>query len=362
MKMSYKNNQSGLSLIELMIAMVLGLILLAATIQIFLSTKQSYRLSEAHAILQDNARVALEIMSRDIRSAGYTGCKAIENVKVHIIANDPVPSAMDEHTIVTGSNSETATSWSPALDGALGTVVAGTDVITLQKAATCGANLVGNLTSSSASIKVYSPNTCSIDADDVLMISDCEVAHVFKATTESKDNKNNQQTITHASNANQATHFCTSYPSLPHDGACKGGDAKLYGHDAELYTFSAVTYFIRLGTNGAPSLWRYDHTKATNSTNPAELIEGIEDMQITYGLDDDGDNLVDRTENAKTINDASDWDKVISAHISLLIQTLDNNLTTDGQVYTYNGDSRTGEDGRLRRVFNSTIVMRNRVQ
>jgi type IV pilus assembly protein PilW len=358
---NYNNNkQKGLTLIELMIALVLGLLLVAGVVQVFISNKQTSRVTEAQSRLQDNARFALEILTRDIRSAGYSGCRAIEKMNVNTIANAPVPATPTANTIITGSDAQ-ASSWSPAIPGALGTVVAGTDVITIQRGTSCGANLIGNVGSSNGNIQVFSPNTCSISAGDIVMIADCEDSHIFRASNVS--NGTGQETISHASNVNGSTHFCKSYPSgLPDPGACATGEAKLYGYDSELFKFSAVTYFIRLGANGAPALWVYDQTASAGGNNPSELVEGIENIQIEYGADDNDDDIVDRYETAKTITDAGDWDKVVSAQISILAQTLDTNLTTSNQKVTYNGAEQSWTDGRLRRVFTTTVAIRNRVQ
>lgn len=353
--------QKGLTLIELMIALVLGLLLVAGVIQIFVANKQTYRVTDAHSRLQDNARFALEILSRDIRSAGYSGCRAIERMNVNQIADAPVPAAMSVDTIITGSEADTTSTWSPALPGALGTVVGGTDVITLQRGTGCGATLTGNIGSSNGNVQIVAPNSCNISAGDILMIADCEDAHIFRATSISNPSGGTSQTIPHT-NGNQANHFCKSYGALPDPGACATGEAKLYNYDAELFKFSALTYFIRLGANGDPALWVYDQTSATGANNPSELVEGIENLQVLYGADDNDDDIVDRYETAKVINNATDWDKVISAKINVLAQTLDTNLTTSSQTVNFNGSTITGTEGRLRRVFSSTIAVRNRVQ
>lgn len=354
------NHQSGLTLIELMIALVLGLLLVAAATQIFISNQQTYRVTEAHARLQDNARFATEVLSRDIRAAGYSGCRTIENINVVTIAGAPIPANIDANTIISGSNAESATTWSPAVSGLLGTVVGGTDVITLQHAKGCGATLTGPIGSSNANIKVFAPNSCNLNANDVLMISDCTDAHVFRASSVSNESGGTQQNIAHAisSGSNQANHFCKSYASLPQSGSCGAGNAKLYGYDAELLTFSAVTYFIRLGAGGTPALWSYEVGSATAQ----ELVEGVENLQVLYGADDNNDDIVDRYVTAKVINDAADWDRVISAQISLLMATLEQNLTTEPQVVAYNGNNITGNDGRIRRVITTVVGVRNRVQ
>jgi len=299
-------------------------------------------------------------LSRDIRSAGYAGCRTIEKMNVNQIANAPVPIEISANTIITGSEATTATTWSPVLSGSLGTVVGGTDVITLQRGSSCGATLTGNVGSSNGNIKVIAPNSCNISAGDILMIADCEDAHVFRATNVS--NGTGTETVAHANNVNQSNHFCKSYTSPPTTGACITGTAKLYNYDAELFKFSALTYFIRLGTNGDPALWAYDQTAITGASNPSELIEGIENLQVLYGADDNNDDIVDRYVSAKVVDDATDWDKVISVQISVLAQTLDTNLTTSSQTVNFNGGTITGTEGRLRRVFSTTIAIRNRVQ
>lgn len=352
--------QKGLTLIELMIALVLGLILVAGVIQIFVANKQTYRVTEAQSRLQENARFALEVLTRDIRSAGYSGCRAIEKMNVNIIANAPVPTEMSVNTIIVGNEADSATTWNPSLPAGLGTVVGGTDVITLQHGTSCGATLDTNIDTSGA-IPVIGANSCKINVGDTLMIADCEDAHVFRASGIAIDT--NIQKISHDDGSNQTDNFCKSYSTTPPtSGACSTGESKLYSYDAEVFKFSALTYFIRLGANGEPALWAYNQTVATGASNPAELVEGIEDLQVLYGADDNDDDIVDRYETAKVINDANDWDKVISAQISILAQTLDTNLTTSNQSVDFNGETIVGADGRLRRVFSSTIAVRNRVQ
>lgn len=359
--MQKHKKQKGLTLVELMIAVVLGLILVAGVIQIFVANKQTYRVTDAQSRLQENARFALEVLTRDIRSAGYSGCRAIERMNVNQIAKAPVPSPMSENTIILGSEADSATSWSPALPIELGTVVGGTDVISLQHGTSCGAALNDNIGSTDGDIQIVAANSCRISANDILMIADCEDAHIFRASEVTT--VSDIQNINHDDRSNLADNFCKSYATTPPaSGACSAGESKLYNYDAEVFKFSALTYFIRLGANGDPALWAYDQSVITGASNPSELVEGIEDLQVLYGADDNDDDIVDRYVTAKVINDANDWDKVISAQINILAQTLDTNLTTSNQSVHFNGSTITGSDGRLRRIFSSTIAIRNRVQ
>ncbi len=67
-------NQSGMTLIEIMIAMVLGAFLIGGVIQIFLNTQRTYRMQENLSRMQENGRFALEFLSRDVRMADYRAC------------------------------------------------------------------------------------------------------------------------------------------------------------------------------------------------------------------------------------------------------------------------------------------------
>ncbi len=68
---SINSKQQGLTLIEIMIALIIGTFLLAGVIQIYLSTTQSYRMLENQSRLQENGRFAMDFMTRDIRQAGF---------------------------------------------------------------------------------------------------------------------------------------------------------------------------------------------------------------------------------------------------------------------------------------------------
>lgn len=66
--------QRGFGLIELMIAMVLGLLVMGAAFAVFQSNQRSFQANEGLNRIQESARVAYELISRDIRAAGGTAC------------------------------------------------------------------------------------------------------------------------------------------------------------------------------------------------------------------------------------------------------------------------------------------------
>lgn len=68
---SSNQHQEGFSLVEVLVALMISLFLIAGVIQLFIGSKQSYRFYDALSRIQENGRFALEAISRDIRMADY---------------------------------------------------------------------------------------------------------------------------------------------------------------------------------------------------------------------------------------------------------------------------------------------------
>ena len=66
-----KNKENGFTLVELLIAMTIGLIILTALSSTFLMQRKIYDVQEQVAEMVQNARAAMDMMSREIRMAGY---------------------------------------------------------------------------------------------------------------------------------------------------------------------------------------------------------------------------------------------------------------------------------------------------
>lgn len=73
------NRQSGLSLIELMVAITISSVLLLGVLQLFGDTSQTDKTSSALAQVQESGRIALEVIGADARRAGYQGCSSPSN-------------------------------------------------------------------------------------------------------------------------------------------------------------------------------------------------------------------------------------------------------------------------------------------
>ncbi|HEY7773914.1 MAG TPA: prepilin-type N-terminal cleavage/methylation domain-containing protein, partial [Marinagarivorans sp.] len=79
---------AGFSLIELMVAMLIGLIVLNGVIRVVINSKRSYLDNQAVSQIQENARFALDILGREIKIAGYFGCMPLDGGEAESSVSD----------------------------------------------------------------------------------------------------------------------------------------------------------------------------------------------------------------------------------------------------------------------------------
>ncbi|WJW75091.1 PilW family protein [Thiohalobacter sp. IOR34] len=340
--------QQGLTLVELMIAMTISLLLLGGVIQIFLSNKQTYRVQEGLSRVQENTRFAFSRISRDIRMVGFQGCSNLEQITPNIIASPPI--TLNLSTIVNGLDNV----GSGNAFGAL----AGTDTITLRSGSPSTVQLTGNMTADNANIQISS-NPDNFAAGDYLFITDCAQADLFRATSVSSGS--GMVTIAHANNMNTTNRL-----------------SKPYQTDAMLMRLNETSYFVRdtgaTDQSGNPIYGLYLRSGIGAAATDFLLVDGIQDLQITYGVnsDDSDDYSVDSYESAATLNTNSavapntdrlgiaDWSDVVSVRLSILAHTLED-VSPQTQPYSFNGTTVNNPgDRRLRRSFTTTITLRNR--
>jgi type IV pilus assembly protein PilW len=124
--------QCGLTLVEILVALVISAFLMAGVIQLFLGSKQTYRSHDALSRIQENGRFALETMSRDIRAAGYyptttttitTTTATVPPTTTTTTKVTPPPTwPSGSPTFITNNNSDLTLRW---FDGEVGSLDAG---------------------------------------------------------------------------------------------------------------------------------------------------------------------------------------------------------------------------------------------
>ncbi len=337
---SFPKRQAGLSLVELMIAITLSLLLIAGVLQIFLSSKQTYSTNNALSRVQESGRFAMDFLSQDIRNTGYKG-QCLDEPVIHGNIGSKASSGSSEalmslETPIYGwDNIESATALpqSPSI-----TPVTGTDAILIKLAAGPKEIDAANTNTTSNDTISLGSNTSGVAQHAITLISDAISCELFKNT------------------ATTNTTSIAKAPGSPWEHAYTGA--------IEVLPLQNATYYIRANANGRPnSLVR--QRLSSDSTQPIwiteELVDGVKDMQISYGIATGADKQVTRYDTADEVTADNNWDNVVAVRIDLLVESADTNVVPENQVIAFNSTNVTIENRRLAQVFSTTIGIRNRL-
>ena len=324
--------QNGMTLVEVLIAMVIGLFLLAGIVQVYLGNRVSFAFTNAIAETQENGRFALDIISQDLRSAGEWGCiqfdpDAPDNVNNTLTAATVPGFDLDFHDF-TGR---------PPIEGEEGGGLNGSDSLTI-RGGKPGQSNVETPFFTATSKKLRTRNTGRIEVGDIVLLARCGAndllidaeADVHRVAAIDATVGNDQRELSFASEKSQQ-----------------------FENDAVLIELQTVNYFIDAGASGQPALYRQEFGE-----QPQELVEGVEEMQILYGVDTDADQFPNQYQQANAV---ADFNEVVAAQIRLLMRSMDDNVTDNVSSYRFNGIVRIANDRHLRREFSATIALRNRI-
>ncbi len=389
--------ERGFTLVELMIAMIIGLIIVGAVVQLFAVNRSTYQVDEGLARIQENARFAIEFISRDLRMAGNTGCmvdaKPVNNlnkpadtpytdIDMNLTAGlwgfeSDASSPGDTVTLASSTPVNTTSGWTPALNTAFipPGAVPGSDAIVIFRLSGGGTPTVAPHNDSA---QVFAEPGGKFTAGQLAVITDCEHSSLFQITSVSASG--GQVNLTHAASGNPGN-VC---PNWGNPG-CEPGEQQ-YGEGSEIYSFEAVAYFVAAGASGEPALFQAAFQPSSSGAADAnytqqELVEGIESMQLLYGVDLDvspadiktgADGDPDDYMTAEEVAAGGLWNRVVAVRIGLLLRS--NNSTgtvtdTTKDINTYvlaGGDGNSGvtvdpfDDFRRRHVFNTTVTLRVR--
>jgi len=340
--MTQMNKQSGMSLLELMVAMGLGLFLISGVVNVFLSSKDSSQLETSLSRLQENGRVGLDLLVSDIRDANYIGCTSGQ-------ANLNVMATGASWTGVLGWERST-TGWSPTLPASLNGISAtnrlGSDVINVQHARPLNTPIAAAVVPGSVSVSVTNNPEC-VSKNDSVVIASCVTAHLFRVTNDPACD-GSATTFAYGAASNSITSIEPGYTV-----------------DDELLQFLDKTWYVRdTGRRRtALNIPVYSLFRIVNGIEN-EMVEGVEYLQILYGQELPSGNF-----RYVAAGDANlDMAEVVSMRVGMLMQSfepvrdardstayqvLDQSIDSTGTTYTHNGDLT------LRKVFQTTVLFRN---
>lgn len=329
MKRKTLHRQSGLTLVELMVATVLMLLVTMASVALFNVSSSSYRTVDAGQELQDNARFAFEIIGQAARSAGY-----------------------QERT-------------GPTATGDLTDRVFGPTVIDAWRVQ--GAN----------NAQLSGGSSLTIGANNGVNNSDALVVRFFGSNMPDPANP-------------AVPKFSGTFP-VP-DGSmidCSGRRVPYPGGSLDV---GVSAFFVKV-LNGEPELYclSWNANDATPSFSTSQIIRGVETFQVMYGVDTDADGIANRWISATADLDNPlalvNWNTVVAMRVGMVlrgpvgsaqVRTLKLDDLTDEEKYYFPlgkdftcgsscGSPEDGlrfapanpNDGRLRRAFATTFLFRN---
>jgi type IV pilus assembly protein PilW len=350
-------------MIELMVAMLIGLIILAAVSTVLVSSKKNYTTQDSRARLQENARFAMQFLVRDLRMAGYFGC-ADDVDSVRNTVNGTAGSAYSTNQPIQGSESKSE--WYPNTTPATlppSNMEANTDAIAIRYLDGSTAVNIEKPYMNTSAAALHTSGT-GLRVGEIVMVMDCSSAAVFQ--------------ISGPGQAGDAV----SSPIDHNTGVGTPGNAvkdlgKVYEGDAKIAKFYYASYYIRKNANKQPALYQdiltLNTTSSTMDVTPRELVEGIENLQILYGVNKDEDRTPDIYKKANAMLD-TDWNNVVAIRFGILARTLANTDAANPSGKEYGTDIDHGSydidgDGNFdvvnpgdryqRKVFQTTVLLRN---
>ncbi len=266
----------GYTLVEVMVAMAISLIVLAGVYKAIVDESVNFEKDEAVLDMQNNARVAIARIARDIRRTGFFGCGG------ELSANTVAGFSFPPTSIVFAGDDST----NSAIDD-------GTDSITLQFLAgdvPVDVDTPTTLPSATDPITLYRK---AFNNGDTLYVTDCEEYAIFDKTNGTEPSK----TVEHGVNLGRA--YGTPLP-------------------ARVYRFETAVYRV----NGAQ----------LRDINGQVIANNIEDLQFEFITDSDDDGELNDENWANTFTNAAD---VRAIRIWVLAMSDTAYSYTDTNTYDY---------------------------
>ncbi|KAA1171711.1 hypothetical protein FWJ25_16200 [Marinobacter salinexigens] len=341
------SRNAGLSLIEVMIALLLAMILTLGLTQIFVANSQSFRLAEASSRVQEIGRMSTSFLAREIRNADYWGClRDLTNLNSTLNSGGP----FNVSALLRG------------LDVEDGVGAGGSDRISL--GGTNGNNAVRvtfQPSQNAANLRV--DDSDSFNENDILIVTNCKNGDIFQVTN---INNNNEVIVHNSGNVNEGPGNYTQKLSTNYNDDPEG---------ASVFRPRQQRFYLR-DENGRREMV-FDGVNVTGGVagvglfqNPIAILEDIRDLQVQLGVDNNSDREVDVWEDSD--GTATQADNTVALRYSILVRSPEDNVTDGGQSYCYPGwldcvDDDTllttvgDDDTFLYRVYTATTTLRNRI-
>jgi len=312
--------QLGFSLIELMIAMILGLFIIGGVLAVFIASSESFRNNDALSQVQENGRFALELIAHDLRNVGYKGScyEAVQSVLNESDA-DYEADAHDLNDPIVGWTDDGGQFFAGDLNG----FVNGTEIILIKHAAeTAVAALNVDVAQNDTSFVVVGNQVAQ---RQIVIFSNGLSCSLFQNT---------------ASGAAATLARGTAGGDINNEAAVGNNIFKLpFDKDeTDINELTSHLYYIGQGTAASTALRRLSYGRG--SPDDQELVEDISSMVIRYGIASGAaGSALDYSSTAGDITAGNRWDDVLAVRVTLTV---------------------TG-DQNIQHQFSTTVTLRNRL-
>jgi len=267
-------------LIELMVALTLGLFIVGGVISIFVTNQQAFRTTAALGRVQENARISFELMARDVRQSGGNACGT---PLINNLLNTPTPPPMVPPPwtydwaagTIEGYTGVAATPTIRAFGAGIADRVVNTDAVKVLGTATGTTAGIQLHNAGTATIQLATPNS-GLATSTIVMACDGISAVIAQVSSVATDIVTNIETLsfntTGTSPGNCATGFAIT-------SSCASPDNRALASDGFVAPLSASFWYIGNNSRGGKSLYR-----ANANATPDEIAENVVGMQIAYLL------------------------------------------------------------------------------
>ena len=327
----------GFTLIELMVALLLGLIVIGGVSSVFLAGQQTYRTNDALGEVESGSRVAFELLAHDIRNAGLTGCDNSSG-RVANVVNPPDPWYADWNNALHGYDDA---STDPALTG-LGTSGAGSPVAktsSVHVISTASLDItVSSVPSANAANFNINAATSQLNTGDLIMLCDFDHATILQIDVYDGTNT----VVIHNTGNKVNPGNCSKGLGFPTDCGSANGNAYSFPPNSRVAKLTAAVWYIGNNSVGGKSLYRLNAVSSSAGITPTtqEMVRNVNNMTISY--------LQPSNTAFGTAAGVTNWAVTNAAQIQLTLQSTNQKASVNAAPIT--------------RTFTSTTTVRNRVQ
>jgi type IV pilus assembly protein PilW len=349
-------------MVELMVAITLGLLLTGAVISVFVGSRTASQATAGVGEMSDSGRFALNLIGESVRSAGNLACNSAMsatsqdltggtfgpyNFGLGVEGFEANGTGGVPFTMPAGPLMGPANNWTPNLAGQMtaaipatpqniGQPVQGSDVLVVRSSVPRVAPAYTTVDAGpNAPTLTVTPLPVAMNTNGYAAVADCTKSVIFQV------------------GAPVAPGGTVMTLNIPLQGIG-------FSAGAVVAPLTTTVYYIGVGSDGDSSLWRLEQPNGGPAFGPPEeLVPDVENMQVLYGIDPSGS----QTASAYVTGDKAVGVNIVSIQVALLVASPPTTRQVPAAApYNMLGNTVTVPvDNRMRQVFYATINLRDAV-